>query len=124
MSYFCIPAVCSRSSPNWPHVWPDTRFRSYADHWLAAHFCHSRLRSRSVWSLLSSSDSHLWHTNRLALCGANPVAIGSLLVLGNAAVRLSAEHDIPVESIAQLPSNLWAPSKCPLCAAQTALEMP
>jgi orotate phosphoribosyltransferase len=60
----------------------------------------------------------------LQLCGANPVAIGSLLVLGNAAVRLSAEHDIPVEFIAQLPSKLWAPSKCPLCAAQTALEMP
>ena len=58
----------------------------------------------------------------LQFCGANPVAIGALLVLGNAAVRLSAEHDIPVESIAQFPSNLWAPSKCPLCASQTPLE--
>jgi orotate phosphoribosyltransferase len=58
----------------------------------------------------------------LQLCGANPVVVGSLLVLGNAAVRLSAEHDIPVESIAQLPSNLWAPSKCPLCASQIPLE--
>jgi orotate phosphoribosyltransferase len=58
----------------------------------------------------------------LQFCGANPVVVGALLVLGNAAVRLSAEHDIPVESIAQLPSNLWAPSKCPLCASQTPLE--
>jgi orotate phosphoribosyltransferase len=58
----------------------------------------------------------------LQFCGANPVVIGALLVLGNAAVRLSAEHDIPVESIAQLPGNLWAPSKCPLCASHTPLE--
>jgi len=58
----------------------------------------------------------------LQLCGANPVVIGSLLVLGSAAVRLFAEHDISVESIAQVPINLWAPSKCPLCASQTPLD--
>src|ERR1039457_5834601 len=62
------------------------------------------------------------HADRLQFCGANPVVIGTLVVLGNAAVRLSAEHDIPVESIAQLPGNLWAPSKCPLCASETPLE--
>ena len=58
----------------------------------------------------------------LQLCGANPVVIGALFVLGSAAVRLSAEHDIPVESMAQLPGSLWTPSKCPLCAAHVPLK--
>jgi orotate phosphoribosyltransferase len=58
----------------------------------------------------------------LRSCGARTVAIGSLLVLGAAALRFFASQDIPLESIAYLSSGLWVPSECPLCAAQMPLE--
>ncbi len=58
----------------------------------------------------------------LQACGALPVAIGSLLVLGTAAARLAAEHAMPLETLAALPNALWAPSECPLCAVHMPLE--
>ena len=58
----------------------------------------------------------------LRSCGARPVVIGALLVLGSFAPSFFAEQNVPVESIAFLPSGLWVPSECPLCASQTPLE--
>lgn len=54
--------------------------------------------------------------------GAWPVAVGALLVLGSTAPGFLAEQGIPIERIAPLPSNLWPPAACPLCASQTPLE--
>lgn len=42
---------------------------------------------------------------------------GLLVVLGTSAARLTAERGIALESVACLPSGLWTPSECPLCAA-------
>jgi len=58
----------------------------------------------------------------LQACGANPVVIGALLVLGSSASSFFADRNIPVERIAHLPNQLWAPSECPLCASQMRLE--
>jgi orotate phosphoribosyltransferase len=58
----------------------------------------------------------------LRACGANPAAVGALLVLGSAAASLCADQAIPLESIAHLPSEVWVPAECPLCAAQAPLE--
>ena len=58
----------------------------------------------------------------LRSCGARPVAIGALLVLGPTACSFFASQGIPLESIGYLSSGLWTPSECPLCAAQTPLE--
>ncbi len=58
----------------------------------------------------------------LLACGAEPVAIGSLLVLGSAASSWAAEQRIPVARMASLPNAIWAPSECPLCASLTPLE--
>jgi orotate phosphoribosyltransferase len=55
-------------------------------------------------------------------CGSIPVAIGSLLVLGSTPSNHFSEFNLPVETLASLPSELWTPSKCPLCAAGMALE--
>ena len=51
----------------------------------------------------------------LDACGARPVAIGALLVLGTSAVRLAADRGVALETLASLPNNLWAPAECPLC---------
>ena len=54
--------------------------------------------------------------------GAQPVVIGALLRLGDAATPFFAEKGMPVESVLQLPYDVWLPEKCPLCASQTPLE--
>jgi orotate phosphoribosyltransferase len=58
----------------------------------------------------------------LQSCGANPVVIAALLVLGSSAPRFFADQNVPLESVACLPSGLWLPSECPLCASQMPLE--
>jgi orotate phosphoribosyltransferase len=60
----------------------------------------------------------------LHACGARPVAVGALLVLGDAAAAFAADRGVPLERIAHLPTGLWAPADCPLCAARVLLEDP
>lgn len=58
----------------------------------------------------------------LLTCGARPVAIGALLVLGDSAARFAEERGLPLEHIAALDNVVWVPSECPLCAAGVPLE--
>lgn len=52
----------------------------------------------------------------LEACGAVPVAVGTLAVLGPPARDLAAEHGVALETLATFPNNLWEPAACPLCA--------
>jgi orotate phosphoribosyltransferase len=51
----------------------------------------------------------------LRSAGANPVAMGTLAVLGAPASHLAAENGVALESIVTLDNEIWIPSKCPLC---------
>jgi orotate phosphoribosyltransferase len=53
----------------------------------------------------------------LEACGARPGAIGALLVLGDRAAELAAGKQLPLVCVAHLPSAIWPPAECPLCAA-------
>ena len=53
----------------------------------------------------------------LRACEARPVAVGALVVLGTWASAFAADQALPLESIASLPDEVWAPAACPLCAA-------
>jgi len=55
--------------------------------------------------------------------GANVVAIGALLGLGESIAKFAAEHHVSLELLQQMPHNLWAPTQCPLCAAGKPLEL-
>lgn len=55
-------------------------------------------------------------------CGALPVAVGAMLVLGPSAAAFAADKNVVMESLVSLPNNLWLPSECPLCSAGVALE--
>jgi orotate phosphoribosyltransferase/ribosomal protein S18 acetylase RimI-like enzyme len=57
----------------------------------------------------------------LRACGARPVAIGALAVLGARAGLLAADAGIPLETLATLPNEIWLPSECPLCRAHIPL---
>jgi orotate phosphoribosyltransferase len=58
----------------------------------------------------------------LRTCGARPVAIGALLVLGSSGPLFAVSERVPLERLADLPNALWEPSACPLCASGMLLE--
>jgi len=55
--------------------------------------------------------------------GADVVAIGALLTLGDSIAKFAAEHHVSLELLEQLPHNLWTPAECPLCTAGEPLEI-
>jgi orotate phosphoribosyltransferase len=57
-------------------------------------------------------------------CGAEPVAVGTLAVLGDSAAKLAGEAGIALEALASLPNEIWIPSECPLCARRVHLNDP
>ena len=58
----------------------------------------------------------------LRACGARPVAIATLAVLGEAAGQLADAEAVSLHTLARLPNRLWWPADCPLCAARVPLE--
>jgi orotate phosphoribosyltransferase len=60
----------------------------------------------------------------LAAAGASIVAVGALLVLGDAGVEHFTALGIPIEALDRRPLALWQPSECPLCRAGMPLEDP
>ena len=58
----------------------------------------------------------------LKACGAAPVVIGTLAVLGQSAARLAAVENVALETIAALPNEIWTPLNCPLCARGVPLD--
>jgi len=52
----------------------------------------------------------------LEACGAVPVAVGTLAILGDAAHELVATHAVSFETLASFPNEIWNPASCPLCA--------
>jgi orotate phosphoribosyltransferase len=59
----------------------------------------------------------------LQAMGANIVAIGALLALGDSIAGFAREHHAGLELLNRMPHNLWTPSECPLCAAGQPLEI-
>jgi orotate phosphoribosyltransferase len=58
----------------------------------------------------------------LESCHARPVAIASLLTLGETPKALADAWKIDLITIGRQPNAIWAPDACPLCADQTPLE--
>jgi orotate phosphoribosyltransferase len=58
----------------------------------------------------------------LRACGARPVAVGALLVLGSSGPHFTASEGVSLEALSHVPSELWEPAACPLCASGVPLE--
>jgi orotate phosphoribosyltransferase len=54
--------------------------------------------------------------------GAEVVVVGTLAILGDAALGYFNVQNVPVKWLAQLPNNLWLPAECPLCNAGKPLD--
>src|SRR5260370_38606775 len=59
----------------------------------------------------------------LRALGADVVAIGALLALGDAIAEFATEHHVALELLERMPNNLWTPAECPLCATGIPLEV-
>jgi orotate phosphoribosyltransferase len=60
----------------------------------------------------------------LQTCGAQPVVVGALLLLGSVAQRYFDAERVPLKAAVQMDFDLWVLADCPLCAAQVSLEDP
>jgi orotate phosphoribosyltransferase len=58
----------------------------------------------------------------LRACGARPVALGALLVLGSSGSHFAAREGVRLEALSHVPSELWEPAACPLCASGVPLD--
>lgn len=88
---------------------------------------HHRLqgkRAAVVDDVINAGSAVRGTLTALEACGAIPVALGALLILGEAAANLAATKRLPLESLAHLPNTLWEPSACPLCASPVPLDGP
>lgn len=52
----------------------------------------------------------------LKTCGAEPVAIAALALLGESAAEFAADQKLALEALTSLPNQIWTPAECPLCA--------
>jgi len=52
----------------------------------------------------------------LGRCGAETVALATLMVLGSWSGEFAAENGLALETLASVPNEIWVPSACPLCA--------
>jgi orotate phosphoribosyltransferase len=58
----------------------------------------------------------------LIACGAVPIALATLLVLGDSAARFAEQAVIPLLSLYRIPNEIWSPDACPLCASGVPLD--
>jgi orotate phosphoribosyltransferase len=58
----------------------------------------------------------------LVACGARPVALGALIVFGDAATAFAAQAGLALEAIERVPFEMWLPADCPLCRTGVALD--
>jgi orotate phosphoribosyltransferase len=87
---------------------------------------HSAVRSKRVAivnDVISAGSAVRGAFSDLQSIGADVVAIGALLGLGDSIAKFAAEHEVALELLHQMPHNLWTPAQCPLCAAGQPLEI-
>lgn len=58
----------------------------------------------------------------LIACGALPVALGALVVFGDAAANFASDNGLALEAIERMPFDMWRPTDCPLCRDGVALD--
>ena len=89
----------------------------------ALHFAVKDKRVAIVNDVISAGSAVRGAFSDLQSIGADVVAIGALLGLGDSIAKFAAEHQVALELVHQMPHSLWTPTQCPLCAAGQRLEI-
>jgi orotate phosphoribosyltransferase len=76
---------------------------------------HGR-RVAIVNDLINAGSAVLGSLQDLRKCGADVVAIGSLVVLGDAPATLASDNHASLECLNAIPHAIWTPETCPQCA--------
>jgi len=87
---------------------------------------HSSVKGKRVVivnDVISAGSAVRGAFSDLQSTGANVVAIGALLGLGDSIAQFAAEHQVALELLHEMPHNLWTPAQCPLCASGQPLEI-
>jgi orotate phosphoribosyltransferase len=87
---------------------------------------HSSVKGKRVAivnDVISAGSAVRGAFSDLQSIGANVVAIGALLGLGDSIAKFATEHQVALELPHQMPHNLWTPAQCPLCAVGQPLEI-
>jgi orotate phosphoribosyltransferase len=88
----------------------------------ALHLAVSGKRVAIVNDVISAGSAVRGTFLDLREIGAEVVAIGALLALGDAIPEFANEHGVALELLERMSHNLWQPEECPLCAAGIAIE--
>jgi orotate phosphoribosyltransferase len=70
-----------------------------------------------VNDLINAGSAVLGSLKDLRKCGADIVAIGALVVLGETPAKLAADNHTSLEFLKAIPHAIWTPETCPQCAA-------
>jgi orotate phosphoribosyltransferase len=87
---------------------------------------HSSVKGKRVAivnDVISAGSAVRGAFSDLQSMGADVVAIGALLGLGDSIGKFAEEQLVALELLHQMPHNLWTPAQCPLCAAGRPLEI-
>jgi orotate phosphoribosyltransferase len=85
----------------------------------------AQLRGRSVAIVddaISAGSAVRGTFAGLVACGARPIALGALIIFGDAAAQFARDNHLALEGIARTSFAMWKPGECPLCRAGTAVE--
>lgn len=69
---------------------------------------------------INAGSAVLGSATAVRAAGGRLVAVGALVAVGDATSVL----DVPLEHLATIPSHLWPPGSCPLCAAGAPVDRP
>jgi len=108
-----------------PYRLPDSSGALYPVEYRLPRVLRERVRGRRVAivnDVINAGSAVRGTHGDLVSCDAKVVVIGAFLTLGNWAADFATQQNIPLETIAQLPNNLWMPSECPMCAAGIPIE--
>lgn len=87
----------------------------------------SRLRERRVAvvdDVINAGSATRATVGDVRDAGAQVVALGALLVLGESPGDYATRQGLPLVHVAAMPNHIWEPAECPRCAAREPLERP
>jgi orotate phosphoribosyltransferase len=79
-------------------------------------------RTAIVNDVINAGSSLRGTFEDLKICGAEVVAIATLLTLGDSAQRFAETNNLALERLAAFSNELWDPLACPLCTRGVPLQ--